>query len=468
MGVIFMKKFIVLLIVSVMLISLAACGSPTPSAQTPATTDKTPAASTSGSGTEAKPYDTKANLRMIWWGSQTRHDYTQAAIKVFEKLYPNITITPEFTAWDAYWEKLAAMSAAKNLPDIIQQDYKYITSYTNNELIIDLQPYVDRGIIDLSDCSEATWSGGIVNGKLVAINLGMNTGCTMIDAEIFEKAGIPIPKDTWTIKEYQEICDKLVAMKGELGIDYADQSGKNAFNEQIQFAFREKGLWFYNQDGSESFGWDKETGKEIIVNLLKREKENIEKKRTAPLSVREENEVNGPESGLIVKGKAAINTANWSNQAKALTNAAGKNFVLLALPSETEKKMQYIKPSQFLSVSSHSKYPEQAAFFISEFTNNIEMNYELKGERGVPISDKVREALAATFEPDSIDKAVFDYVGRIAPIANQIWRPEPNANAAIIVLYQNMLKNVVDEGMAPEEAFEIFYEQAMIEFEMAK
>jgi len=163
-----------------------------------------------------------------------------------------------------------------------------------------------------------------------------------------------------------------------------------------------------------------------------------------------------------------MNSGNWSNQAKSISNAAGKKFVLVALPSETTKKMQYMKPSQVFSGSSNSKYPEQAAFFISEFINNIEMNYELKCERGVPISDKVREALAATFEPDSIDKAVFDYVGRIAPIANDIWKPEPNANAAIIVLYQNMLKNVVDEGMDPAQAFEIFYEQAMIAFEMAK
>lgn len=465
-----MKKIIALLIIAVMIISLTACGNSNPSTQSPSSNDGTPTqpGQSQSSGSDSKPYDIKANLRMIWWGSQTRHDYTQAAIKVFEEAYPNITITPEFTAWDAYWEKLAAMSASKNLPDIIQQDYKYITKYTNNDLIIDLQPYVDRGIIDLSDCAEATWSGGIVNGKLVGINLGMNTGCVMIDAELFEKAGIPIPEDTWTIKEYQEICDQLVAKRDELGIDFADQSGKNAFNEQIQYAFRERGMWFYNQDGSESFGWDKETGKEIIVNLLKREKENVEKRRTAPLAVREENEVNGPESGLIVKGKTAINSTNWSNQAKALVNAAGKNFVLVALPSETTTKMQYIKPSQFLSVSSNSKYPEQAAFFINEFTNNIEMNYELKGERGVPISDKVRDALAAKFEPDSIDKAVFDYVGRIAPIANQIWKPEPNANGAIIVLYHNMLKSVIDEGMDPEQAFEIFYDQAMIEFEMAK
>ena len=260
---------------------------------------------------------------------------------------------------------------------------------------------------------------------------------------------------------------QAIGKKDELGIDFADQS-ENAFNEQMQFAFREKGMWFYNQDGSESFGWDKETGKQIIVELLKREKENIEKKRTAPLAVRDENDVNGPESGLIVKGETAINTANWSNQAKALTNAAGKNFVLVALPSETTTKMQYIKPSQFLSVSSNSQYPEQAAFFISEFTNNIDMNKELKGERGVPISDVVREALASSFEEDSIDKAVFEFVGRMAPIANQIWRPEPNANGAIIVLYHNMLKSVVDDGMSPEEAFENFYAQAMVEFEMAK
>ena len=277
---------------------------------------------------DGAPMTQKAELRMIWWGSQTRHDYTQAAINVFQDAYPNITITPEFTAWDAYWEKLAAMSASKNLPDILQHDYKYITQYTNNNLIIDLFPYVESGVIDLSDCPESTWAGGIVKDKLVGINLGMNTASVMIDAEMFEKAGIPIPEDTWTIAEYNEICDKLLEKKDELGIDFADQSGKNAFNEQMQFAFREKGMWFYNQDGSESFGWDKETGKQIIVELLKREKENIEKKRTAPLAVRDENDVNGPESGLIVKGKTAINTANWSNQAKALTNAAGKTLYL--------------------------------------------------------------------------------------------------------------------------------------------
>ena len=83
------------------------------------------------------------------------------------------------------------MSASKNLPDILQHDYKYITQYTNNNLIIDLFPMLS-GVIDLSD-SESTWAGGIVNDKL-GINPWYEHCLVMIDAEMFEKAGIPIPK----------------------------------------------------------------------------------------------------------------------------------------------------------------------------------------------------------------------------------------------------------------------------------
>ena len=59
------------------------------------------------------------NLRMIWWGSQTRHEYTQAAIDVFEEKNPGVTISPQMVSWDGYWQKLATQSASQDLPDII-------------------------------------------------------------------------------------------------------------------------------------------------------------------------------------------------------------------------------------------------------------------------------------------------------------------------------------------------------------
>ena len=124
-----MKKVLSATMAVAMLLSMAACSSSSSSSSSSSAAGSSAASSTADStaaSSEAADAtavgDVKAEMRMIWWGSQTRHDYTQAAIKVFEEKYPNITITPEYLAWDGYWEKCAAMGASKNLPDLMQQD----------------------------------------------------------------------------------------------------------------------------------------------------------------------------------------------------------------------------------------------------------------------------------------------------------------------------------------------------------
>jgi multiple sugar transport system substrate-binding protein len=385
---------------------------------------------------------------------------------VYEAANPGVTFNAEFTGWDGYWEKLSAMAASRKLPDVLQMGYNNVRQYVKNGLLLDMQPYVDSGVLDLSDCPSSTWSSGYVDGKLVALNLGMNTAAFLINEDMFKKAGIEIPADTWTYQDWRNICDRLIAQKDTLGILYPDQ-GSMSVDEMIQMIFREKDLWFYDQDGSESFGWDKETGKRIIVAWLERSKEDQDAGRVPPLAVREETETAGVESGLIVKGQAVMG-ASWSNQVKSISNAAGRQFSLVAYPNNTAKKMQYMKPSQFMSIASNTEHPEEAAEFLSAFTNSIPMNMELKGERGVPIASKVQAALAETYPQGSVDRANFNFVQRIAPIANKYWVPEPKANAAIIKLEKNMVHDVLAGGMSPEAAFETFYAQAQTEFEMSK
>ena len=46
--------------------------------------------------------------------------------------------------------------------------------------------------------------------------------------------------------------------------------------------------------------------------------------------------------------------------------------------------------------------------------------------------------------------------------------PEPQSSGAMIALVQNMLKDVVNSGMSLEDAFESFYTQAEVEFQMAQ
>ena len=69
------------------------------------------------------------SLSLYWWGNQTRNDLTKKAVDLYMEQNPNIEITVEFTDWSGYWDKLSAMAAGGNMPDIIQQDYSYINQY---------------------------------------------------------------------------------------------------------------------------------------------------------------------------------------------------------------------------------------------------------------------------------------------------------------------------------------------------
>ena len=120
--------------------------------------------------------------------------------------------------------------------------------------------------------------------------------------------------------------------------------------------------------------------------LLNKQKEYVDKKFTAPLAVRDEVTQNGVESQPMIRNVSAMAVGIWSNQILAVSNAAGHSFEITTYPGETAERYQYIKPSQFFSVASNSEYPEMAVKFIDGVTNDIDMNMELKAERGVPIS----------------------------------------------------------------------------------
>ena len=56
----------------------------------------------------------KVNLRMVWWGSQERHDATLKVLDLYKEKNPNVTFETEFSGWEGYWDKLATQSAAQN------------------------------------------------------------------------------------------------------------------------------------------------------------------------------------------------------------------------------------------------------------------------------------------------------------------------------------------------------------------
>src|SRR5690606_11664721 len=89
----------------------------------------------------------------------------------------------------------------------------------------------------------------------------------------------------------------------------------------------------------------------------------------------------------------ALGIWQWSNQFVALQQIADRPFALAPLPGPNREQGLYLKPSMFFSISENSKVKEEAAKFIDFFVNDIEANKLILGERGVPVSGKVKEAL---------------------------------------------------------------------------
>ena len=120
----------------------------------------------------------------------------------------------------------------------------------------------------------------------------------------------------------------------------------------------------------------------------------------------------------------------------------------------------YIKPGQFLSVTSNSEHPQEAAAFIDWFTNSIECNEILMAERGVPVSSAVRDALEPLL--GIAQQEMFNYIDRVGVDAQPVPPADPPGHTDIInnVWYPQVVDMVAYGQITPEEGVAILREQA--------
>ena len=146
-----------------------------------------------------------------------------------------------------------------------------------------------------------------------------------------------------------------------------------------------------------------------------------------PTSWRSFNQDTSVELTPIVSRKAAM-AYFWSNQIVAVWKAAGGDERNLSPASRCRgfrgaSRPNFLKPSQFFSVTTHAKQPKEAAMFIDFVTNSIEANEVLLAERGVPISSKVQKALMPKLGASQSE--MFAYLDRVSKDVQPIPPPDP-------------------------------------------
>jgi len=442
-----------LLVVPFVLASCSAPSSPAPAATT------APAAPAAGqpqatAAPAAASSGEPVALRFAWWGSQDRHDRTIKAIQLFQQRHPNITISYEFAGFDDYFTKMTTQATGGNLPDLMQQDYATITQWNGNNLLLPLDDLVKDGTINLSDVPKNSIEGGRLNGKLIAVNLGNNSQSIVLDVAAFEKAGVPLPAENWSWDDFEQTA---MALHQKLGIwghgaSLSDiQLWKSLYLGYGQWAFSTDGKALGYTDDQKYVDYLKMVGRLQDAGAVPSQQEDIAQYRTT-----------GVEATPIVPGKAAMQYM-WSNQVVAAWTAAGadRKFKLIHLPRPKGGQAEnYLKPSQFISITSGSKHPKEAATFIDFITNDVDANKILLGERGVPISPKIQDAIKPLLTPAQTE--TINYLAAVEKDNSPLPPPDPAVQTKLQdnLFRPQLVDPVLLKQSSPEDAVGKFHKDA--------
>ena len=114
-------------------------------------------------------------------------------------------VVPETYAWNDYWQKLATQAAGRNLPDVIQMDYRFIFEYARRQQLAALDDFIGQQIA-LDDFDPNQLASGKVDGKLYGISMGANSMSYVYNKVLLDKLGIELPDPTtWTNDDFEAI-----------------------------------------------------------------------------------------------------------------------------------------------------------------------------------------------------------------------------------------------------------------------
>lgn len=387
--------------------------------------------------------DGKITLNIYWWGNQIRNDVTQKAIDLYMSENPDIVIKAEFADWSGYWDRLSATAAGGNMPDIVQMDYSYLNQYQQNGLLADLNPFFEDGTIDTSKIPQSIIESGSIDGHCYALSLGSNAPMMVYDPAVLEAAGLTMP-DQLTVEELYDMAEVIYEKTGvstyyDAGINMmqviARTNGSHLFDElAVGDETSMTKHWNYVK-------WFADAPSAISPDLLSEKNPDI------------------VETKPIADG-TTWNDFSFSNQYIAIVNAAGRPLTITMYPTTDDAVSQpmYLKPSQFFSIAETSKHKAEAAAFIDWFTNSVEANEILMGERGIPINTDVATAIKPLVDANS--QAIFDYIDKVGTIATPIDAPDPAGKGEIEAIGKTTAEELRYGYLTAEEATADFVSRA--------
>ena len=454
----YMKKLLASALCGVMALSVAGCGSgegttANGEAQTSAAEEGTEETQTSAESEETQNAEGgDVVIKMTWWGGQTRHDQTQAVCDLYTSQHPNVTFELSPSGWDGYFDKLSTQTASGSMPDIVQMDYLYLTTYAKNNSLTDLQEFIDNGTIDVSNIDSNLLQTGSVDGKMAALVLSTSLLNVGYNPDVLTEAGVEEPSSTWTWSDFVTMCETVYEKTGKYGVSMDSVADTNIFNYWV----RQQGGKLFSDD-NKSLGYDDD---KVFVDFVNMWNGLMGKEAMPDPDEYAQIATLGQEAGPVVTGEAA-SIFEWNNYASKVSTVNDKiKMVTPPLSDSSDTKGLWMKPGMFFAIAETSEVKQEAAAFINWFVNSEEANDIMMAESGTPVSSAIRQHLIDSGNLGAQQVAMFEGIAGAAELCGETPAPDPAGISEINEAFKKAANSVYYGQTSVEEAAAAFREEA--------
>lgn len=389
-------------------------------------------------------------LRFAWWGNEERAEKTNQAVVLFMEKNPDIIVKTVSFPFDEYVENLDISAKTGYIPDVWQGYVGTDGNYMDAGLVEPLDELVSQGALRVTDIPENLLRSGKIGEKLYGIPFGCNVKCMAIDSKIYESVGLQIPE------KYYESWDALGEDLALLAEKEQSPMAGDIFHRGFLFEYfcRQRGETVYGQTGQPAIGFSEETYVDYYEKKLQwdaagwcRSYEDIFREKNTGKASDDE--------------KYAVYTL-YSNQYRQLCEKTGQELELILLPGPDTDKGTDIRPGSHLCISSVSEHKEEAARLIDFLINDEEANRIMGIERGIPVSNKVRDALMPELDEESKAMAM---IVELAEECSSPGSPVRDMDTSSIDddvtggMLEDLEQKIMFRQLTPEEAYRILYEK---------
>ncbi|MDQ0207223.1 ABC transporter substrate-binding protein [Alkalicoccobacillus murimartini] len=183
------------------------------------------------------------------WGDKIGEN-NENLVEQFNEAHPNIQVTAEFQGtYDELHAKTQAAFAAKDAPEVTQNEIASVETFAKNGMTESLQPFIDQDELDIEDFNEGLMGNSYVDDEIYALPYLRSTPILYLNTTLLEEKGLdPAGPKTWDeFKEYAAVLSEDGEMKGatmpidiwfyeafvtQAGGEMIDDAGKPAFNSE--------------------------------------------------------------------------------------------------------------------------------------------------------------------------------------------------------------------------------------------